>query len=148
MPDILDEIVAYKREFVEHITRVRSLADIKKNLSEVPPPPSFADAIRRTADGPLNVIAEVKKASPSKGMLAPDLDHRRVAKDYALGGATGISVLTEENYFLGSLEWMRDVRTLLSEMLPAQAMRAGGLWALKLMPGLRKQAFRLGMGAR
>lgn len=65
-------------------------------------------------------MAEIKKASASKGMLAPDLDHEAVATAYAEAGAAGISVLTEENYFLGSLEWMRDVRLLLSERLPGE----------------------------
>ncbi len=51
-------------------------------------------------------------------MLAPDLDHKAVARAYAAGGAAGISVLTEENYFLGSLEWMQEVRGLLSELYP------------------------------
>jgi len=110
MAHILDEIVAYKREFLENAIRTRSLADIKKNLSEVPPPPSFAGAIRREASQPLNVISEVKKASPSKGIIREDFDPVYIAENYAEHGASAISVLTDEHFFKGSLDYLRQIR--------------------------------------
>jgi len=59
------------------------------------------------------LIAEVKKASPSRGVLVEHLDHLAIARAYANGGAAGISVVTEENYFLGRLEWLREIRLML-----------------------------------
>jgi indole-3-glycerol phosphate synthase len=122
---ILDKIVLERRDGVEARKRSESEADLRSRFGDFDAQWSLTSAIttprgHAPAKADVQIVAEIKKASPSKGMLAPELDHRRVAKDYALAGATGISVLTEENYFLGSLEWMRDVRTLLSEMLPGE----------------------------
>lgn len=120
---ILDKIVAEKREGVDKRKREAPLAALEARFGDFDGQFGLTRAItvprgKAPADAAVQVIAEIKKASPSKGMLAPDLDHEAVAKAYAAGGAAGISVLTEENYFLGSLEWMRDVRLLLTDMLP------------------------------
>ncbi len=64
------------------------------------------------------IIAEIKKASPSRGVFAQQLDHRRIAREYTLAGAVGISVVTEPNYFLGDIQWLQDVRQLLQEEFP------------------------------
>lgn len=122
---ILDKIVLERREGVEARKRAEPEAELRGRFAGFDSQWGLTNAIttprgHAPAEADVQIIAEIKKASPSKGMLAPDLDHRRVAKDYALGGAAGISVLTEENYFLGSLEWMRDVRTLLTGMLPGE----------------------------
>jgi indole-3-glycerol phosphate synthase len=122
---ILDKIVIERRDGVEARKQRESEADLRSRFDGFDAQWGLTKAIttprgNAPAEAAVQIIAEIKKASPSKGMLAPDLDHRRVAKDYAYGGATGISVLTEENYFLGSLEWMRDVRTLLTELLPGE----------------------------
>ena len=116
---VLDKIVAEKREGVEKRKLQEPMAALEKRFAKLDPQWSLTEAItsprgQAPAGAAVQIIAEIKKASPSKGMLAPDLDHRSVAQAYAAGGAAGISVLTEENYFLGSLEWMRDVRELLS----------------------------------
>jgi indole-3-glycerol phosphate synthase len=122
---ILDKIVLERREGVEARKRRETEVELRARFADFDPQWGLTSAIstprgHAPAEAAVQIIAEIKKASPSKGMLAPDLDHRRVAKDYALGGAAGISVLTEENYFLGSLEWMRDVRTLLTDLLPGE----------------------------
>jgi len=122
---ILDKIVADRRAGVEARKRAEPEVELRRRFGDFDPQWGLTRAIttprgHAPAEADVQVIAEIKQASPSKGMLAPDLDHRRVAKDYALGGATGISVLTEENYFLGSLERMQDVRVLLTEMLPGE----------------------------
>jgi indole-3-glycerol phosphate synthase len=70
-----------------------------------PPVPSFCEALRGS-DG-TRIIAEIKKASPSAGVLAPDLDVRRLAGAYREAGARAVSVVTEEQYFQGSLAWVR-----------------------------------------
>lgn len=66
----------------------------------------------------VQVIAEVKKASPSKGVLAETIDPVAIARAYAKGGAAGISVVTEPNYFQGELRWLRDIRRSLAQELP------------------------------
>jgi indole-3-glycerol phosphate synthase len=66
----------------------------------------------------MHIIAEIKKASPSRGVLAEELDHLAIARTYTGAGATGISVVTEPNYFLGQLQWLRDIRRVLQEEFP------------------------------
>lgn len=116
MAHILDEIVAYKREFLDHGMRQVPLADIKAKLGEAPQPPSFADAIRRREGQPLNVIAEVKKASPSKGIIREDFEPVRIAESYAENGAAAISVLTDEKYFQGNLDYLRAIRQAIPQV--------------------------------
>jgi indole-3-glycerol phosphate synthase len=70
------------------------------------------------ASAGVHVIAEVKKASPSKGVLVETIDPVAIARAYASGGAAGISVVTEPNYFQGNIEWLRDVRKMLSGEFP------------------------------
>jgi indole-3-glycerol phosphate synthase len=65
-------------------------------------------------------VAEIKKASPSKGVLALEMDHLRIASDYTRGGAAGISVLTEPLYFQGSLAYLREVRLALASEFPGE----------------------------
>lgn len=115
MAHILDEIVAYKREFVDHVSRGRSLADIRARLDGLNAAPSFRAAIQRDSDAPLNVIAEVKKASPSKGIIREDFDPVRIAESYAEHGASAISVLTDEEFFKGHLDYLRQVRKALPD---------------------------------
>lgn len=114
MAHILDEIVAYKRKFVDYASRTRTLADIRARLGELAAVPSFADAIRRQPDQPISVIAEVKKASPSKGIIREDFDPVAIAESYAEHGAAAISVLTDEEFFQGSLDYLRQVRKALA----------------------------------
>ena len=110
MAHILDEIVAYKREFVEAAMRARTLADIRARLGEVPAAPSFAAAITRQPGAALNVIAEVKKASPSKGIIRENFEPVAIAESYAENGASAISVLTDEKFFQGHLDYLRQIR--------------------------------------
>ncbi|HEU5348206.1 MAG TPA: indole-3-glycerol phosphate synthase TrpC, partial [Ktedonobacterales bacterium] len=81
---------------------------------EAPPPRSFAASLRPRAGGPARLIAEVKRASPSKGLLAERFDPVARAGAYAAGGAAAISVLTEPDFFHGSLDHLRAVRAAVS----------------------------------
>jgi len=102
MPTILDEII---NATTSRLRRTPLVIDRAQALS-IPASPSFRDAL--VAPG-LAVVAEIKRRSPSAGPLAPDIDPVRRAGDYAAGGAAAISVLTEPDYFGGSLEDMREV---------------------------------------
>lgn len=109
---ILDEIVAAKRRDLEKARAGLSLPELEKRIRQRRPPLDFAGALR--ADG-VSIIAEVKKASPSKGLLCPGFDHLRLARTYASGGAAAISVLTEVSYFQGSLDYLAGISDDLGE---------------------------------
>ena len=114
--DILEQIVRYKREFVDAARRAVPLADVKALAADTPAPPSFATAITRPAGGDLRVIAEAKKASPSKGVIREDFDPVAIAEDYARNGAAAVSVLTDERFFQGHLDYLRRARAALPNL--------------------------------
>jgi len=107
MPEtILDKILADKRYEVMQTKRRVPLSALKERIAQQKPF-DFAAALRGKS---LKLIAEVKKASPSRGVLCPDFKPVEIAKIYARHGAAAISVLTEVNYFQGSLEHLRAIR--------------------------------------
>ena len=108
MTTILDKIVATKREEIAQRQSVTSLAELKPQLADAPPVRDFFAAL--AAPGPIKLIAEVKKASPSKGIIRADFDPVAIARIYEQHGASCISVLTDEHYFQGSLEYLRQIR--------------------------------------
>ena len=100
---ILDRIVADKREELSGRKAKESVEALKEKAKRFPVQVSFAGALT----GPrLSLIAEIKKASPTKGMLDPNLEPLSRARAYATGGAAGISILTETRHFLGKLEYL------------------------------------------
>lgn len=103
MNDILRTILARKcEEIAERRARV-PLAELRSRNADAPPVRGFAAALRaRMAQGRAAVIAEVKKASPSKGLIRADFDPAAIARSYAAGGATCLSVLTDADFFQGS----------------------------------------------
>lgn len=112
MTNILDEIVAQKRTEVaailargSYVERTESLA---RSLPPRPPVRSFSAALRRPG---MRIIAEVKKASPSAGVIRADFDPVAIARTYADNGADCLSILTDETFFHGSLDYLRQVRT-------------------------------------
>lgn len=109
---LLDEIFAHKRaELVERLASA-PLAAVRAAAESAPPAPDFVAAVRRPAGAPPRLIAEIKRASPSKGLLAGDFDPQRLARIYRENGAAAISVLTDGRYFRGSLEHLRQVAAL------------------------------------
>jgi indole-3-glycerol phosphate synthase len=101
--DVLAEICAEKRGHIARMKAIRSEAALLAGLSEVPPVRSFAAALeRRLSEGRYGLIAEIKKASPSAGLIRKDFDPQTLAAAYMAGGASCLSVLTDGPYFQGS----------------------------------------------
>ncbi|MBL8385950.1 MAG: indole-3-glycerol phosphate synthase TrpC [Burkholderiales bacterium] len=111
MSDILARILATKaREIAAARARVDEAA-LRRAAAAAPPPRDFEAALRaKIAAGGAAVIAEVKKASPSKGVLRADFAPAAIARDYAAHGAACLSVLTDVDYFQGSLDYLREAR--------------------------------------
>lgn len=107
--NILEEIFAYKRQEVAERKLAVSEDAVRQAAEQAAPALDFVHALRSVPCAPA-LIAEVKCASPSKGLLAPDFDPLRLARTYAENGASAISVLTDEKYFRGSLEYLRQIR--------------------------------------
>ena len=108
MADVLSRIAAYKREEVAALKRARTAASLLSEAKAAPAPRGFTAALKAAARPAL--IAEVKKASPSKGVIREDFDPVAIAKAYQAGGAACLSCLTDEPSFQGSEAIFRDVR--------------------------------------
>jgi indole-3-glycerol phosphate synthase len=107
MADILQEIAAYKREFVRHRRYQRPLADVRGAARDAETPRGFAAALE--ADG-ISLIAEIKKASPSRGIIRADFNPEAIARCYDEHGARALSVLTDEAYFQGCDDYLVEAR--------------------------------------
>jgi indole-3-glycerol phosphate synthase len=112
---ILDEIVANKKRELERSQRRLPLADLRRIALAALPPIDFASALHGKG---IKLIAEIKKASPSQGIIRADFDPVEIAQIYASNGASAISVLTESKYFQGNLSHLKDIKTALGKRLP------------------------------
>jgi indole-3-glycerol phosphate synthase len=109
--DILARILTTKAEEVIAAQLARPLEAVERDARDAPPPRGFAAAIRdQIAAGRAAVIAEIKRASPSKGVLRPEFDPAAIAASYARAGATCLSVLTDRPFFQGAPEFLVDAR--------------------------------------
>jgi indole-3-glycerol phosphate synthase len=104
---MLNKIIAQKREEVEHRKKVATIADLQQRIARQKPALDLALALKGDH---IRLIAEVKQASPSRGMLSPNFHPIELGRTYAEGGAAAISVLTEANYFLGSIEHLAAIK--------------------------------------
>lgn len=110
-PDILKKIIRHKAREVSHRVARVSLREMSERAERALPVRRFADAlISRVASTEVAVIAEIKKASPSKGVLREDFDPHDIASSYSRNGATALSVLTDSDFFQGADEHLRTAR--------------------------------------
>ena len=113
--DILETILATKREEVAAGQAARPLAEIKASVQDMPNTRGFFRALQaRAAASQDAVIAEIKKASPSAGLIREDFDPSALAKAYERGGASALSVLTDEQYFQGHRDYLTQARQAVS----------------------------------
>ena len=111
MANILQEILISKIREVAAAKAVQPLAALRREAEAAAPPRNFTGAIRDDiAAGSAAIIAEIKKASPSKGMLRENFDPAAIAASYALHGATCLSVLTDRQFFRGDAEYLKEAR--------------------------------------
>ena len=108
---ILNKIVNQKKERLTHAKAETSIARLKAVIKDIPLPFEFEQSLKRQ-EGPIRLIAEVKKASPSKGLIRQDFNHKTIAAVYREKKVNAISVLTEEDFFQGRLEFLADVKTI------------------------------------
>jgi indole-3-glycerol phosphate synthase len=106
MKNKLDEINAWKRTEVEQKKAVVPFEQLMGAAFDSPQPLDFAETISNKDDYPIHCIAEIKKASPSKGVIVKDLAVEKTAREYKQGGASAISVLTDEKYFQGNNDFV------------------------------------------
>lgn len=108
MPSILDKIVATKRTEIERAKSAVPPAELRARVNDAPPVRDFLAPLK--PPGPIKLIAEVKQASPSKGVIRADFDPVAIAQTYEAHGASCLSVLTDESYFQGSLAYLSQIR--------------------------------------
>lgn len=111
MKNILQEIVKYKKVEIEESKKLISKESLEKEIKSAPYSKSFlGELVKKNEEGKAGIIAEVKKASPSKGVIRENFNHLQIARDYEKGGAACLSILTDNPSFQGSSQYLKDIR--------------------------------------
>jgi indole-3-glycerol phosphate synthase len=113
---VLEEIIRKKRERLSTAKYKTSLPELKSLMRDIEKPRDFYGAVKRNG-GAVKIIAEIKKASPSKGLIRADFDHKKIASVYESKSVDAISVITEEDFFQGRLIFLSDVKRVVSKPL-------------------------------
>ncbi len=113
---ILEQIITSRKKDIEKLKSQTTLQDLMKQIEKNT---FHQTSFKKAIGGRFSIIAEVKKASPSKGLICKHFDTIQIAKDYEMGGAVAISVLTEPNYFLGANEYLTQIK----EIVPLPLLR-------------------------
>lgn len=112
MTNILDTIIATKFEEIKASQKIKSLAQLKDEVNSASQPRGFLQAIQtQLSKNKAAVIAEIKKASPSKGVIRENFNPKEIAISYEKGGATCLSVLTDQKYFQGHSDYLKEARS-------------------------------------
>ena len=114
---ILNQIIEHKKEELETVMRRVPLAELKAKIADMKRTRPFMKAIKRDKDGPIRLIAELKKASPSKGLIREDFNVSELVSLYDSKNVSAISVLTEQRYFSGDLNYLNEARKLTEKPL-------------------------------
>ena len=111
MKNILQEIVKYKKVEIEESKKLISKESLEKEIKSAPHSKSFlGELVKKNEEGKAGIIAEVKKASPSKGVIRENFNHLQIARDYEKGSAACLSILTDNPSFQGSSQYLKDIR--------------------------------------
>ncbi len=165
IPDILEKILGRKREEIAERSARRPQGELEARLADASPPRGFVAALRRRLEaGDAAVIAEIKKASPSKGVIRPDFDPPAIARSYEQGGAACLSVLTDVDFFQGADDYLVAARAACAlpvirkdfiidpyQLVEARAMGADCILLIvaaldqPMLAGLHRQATELGL---
>ena len=108
MVNTLDKIIEEKKNSLNKFKKNTTLDSLEKNIKNLNTFLNFKETINNNKS--VSIIAEIKKSSPSAGQLIKDFNHLNIAKMYVENGATCLSVLTEEKYFLGKLDYIKDIK--------------------------------------
>ncbi len=114
---ILNQIIEHKKEELETVMRKVSLSELKSRIGDMDGTKSFMKAVKRDKGGPIRLIAELKKASPSKGLIREDFNLPELVSIYDSKSVSAISVLTEQRYFSGELDYLNTARKLTEKPL-------------------------------
>ena len=111
MKNILQEIVKYKKVEIEESKKLISKESLEKEIKSAPHSKNFlGELVKKNEEGKAGIIAEVKKSSPSKGVIRENFNHLQIARDYEKGGAACLSILTDNPSFQGSSQYLKDIR--------------------------------------
>ena len=115
MKNILEKIVDYKKLEVENCKKQLPIKNIEKKIIEIDPAIDFKEKLlEKNNIGKAGIIAEIKKASPSKGVIRKNFNHIEIAKEFVKGGAACLSILTDIPSFQGSPEYLKDIKKFVS----------------------------------